>query len=351
MTTITITHRDADGTLIEGSRKGDGAYETLLGLRDNWRYFPSMRQIGLGQSRDKTVQQWKIDRAADALRAAGFDVTVNVDEGESRPFAEIEAERYERAEERADRFEGYAENASARSDAAYAGVRRIADGIPFGQPILVGHHSEGRARRDQERMHNGMRKSIAEADKADYLAGRAAAAESYREHREDVPRTLRRIEKLEADARGIQRALDGRLDYVSDGKGGHKLTLVKPGDDHREQLEHRADRLAGELAYWREHVAAREAEGVKVWSRADFAKGDFAHGRWGWAEVLRVNAKSVTIPWGSNAVHLPVVTRDNVTTAVGGPGWTEKVTYDDVRGRKSAAEMTAALAAAEGTGG
>jgi len=192
-----------------------------------------------------------------------------------------------------------------------------------------------------------MRKSIDEGKKADYHAERAAAAERYKDHREDVPRTLRRIEKLEAEARGVQRALDGRLDYVSDGNGGHKLALVKPGDSYREQLEHRADRLAGELAYWREHVAAREAEGVKVWSRADFAKGDFVHGRWGWAEVLRVNAKSVTIPWGSNAVHLPVVTRDNVTTAVGGPGWTDKVTYDDVRGRKSAEEMREILANAE----
>lgn len=208
MTTITITHRDAEGTLIRGSRKGDGVWEVLLGLRDNWRSFRSLGCLGLGQSRDKPVQQWKIDRAADALGAAGFDVEVKVENGEPRSFAEIEADRYERAEERADRYEGYADNAAARSDAAYARVKRIADGIPFGQPILVDHHSAGRARRDQERMHSGMRRSIDEAEKADYLAGRAAAAESYREHREDVPRTLRRIEKLEAEVRGVQRALD-----------------------------------------------------------------------------------------------------------------------------------------------
>lgn len=105
--TITITHSHADGTLIEGSRKGDGAYEVLLELRrqrlGNWRYFPGLRRIGLGQSRDKPAQQWRIDRAADALRAAGFDVDVEVSEGEPRSFAEAEAERYDRAGERADR--------------------------------------------------------------------------------------------------------------------------------------------------------------------------------------------------------------------------------------------------------
>jgi hypothetical protein len=32
--------------------------------------------------------------------------------------------------------------------------------IPFGQPILVGHHSEGRARRDQGRIESGMRAGV-----------------------------------------------------------------------------------------------------------------------------------------------------------------------------------------------
>ena len=102
--------------------------------------------------------------------------------------------------------------------------------------------------------------------------------------------------------------------------------------------------MNAQIAYWQQHVAA---SGAKVWGPGDFTKGDFVHGRWGWAEVLRVNAKSLTIPWGANAVHLAVVTRDNVKTALGTPGWTDKVTYDDVRGRKSADEMAAMLAETE----
>ncbi len=47
--------------------------------------------------------------------------------------------------------------------------------IPMGQPILVGHHSEGRHRRDLDRAHNQMRKSV-EADKrAAEMEERAAA--------------------------------------------------------------------------------------------------------------------------------------------------------------------------------
>ena len=66
----------------------------------------------------------------------------------------------DRAEERAERFETYSEKRLADAERAKAGVDRIADGIPLGQPILVGHHSERHARRDAEKIENGMRKAV-----------------------------------------------------------------------------------------------------------------------------------------------------------------------------------------------
>mgnify|MGYP000987921763 CR=1 FL=1 len=62
----------------------------------------------------------------------------------------------ERAEDRADRFDGYSERRSQEADAARARVKSISDGIPFGQPILVGHHSERRARKDAQRIGDGL---------------------------------------------------------------------------------------------------------------------------------------------------------------------------------------------------
>jgi len=152
---ITIRHTHADGTLIEGSRKGDGVYQVLKGMHDNWRYFPSIEQIGIGHSRDRLANTHKINRAAEALRAAGHEVTVEVDEGDRRSFAEAEQDRYDRADDRADRMAGYATNAAARSDAAYQGARQIMDSIPMGQPVLLGHHSQRRHERDLERIDRG----------------------------------------------------------------------------------------------------------------------------------------------------------------------------------------------------
>ena len=53
----------------------------------------------------------------------------------------------ERAEERAERFTDYREARTSDATAASKSVSAIADNIPVGQPILVGHHSERRALR------------------------------------------------------------------------------------------------------------------------------------------------------------------------------------------------------------
>ena len=66
----------------------------------------------------------------------------------------------ERAEERADRFVDYKDKRISDAERAHDAVSRIADNIPLGQPILIGHHSERHARKDAERIENGMRKTV-----------------------------------------------------------------------------------------------------------------------------------------------------------------------------------------------
>ena len=71
------------------------------------------------------------------------------------------------------RYEELAEKNRKASAARYKGVQDICDRIPFGQPILVGHHSEAHARADQKRIDTGMRASIDHQEKADYYANKA----------------------------------------------------------------------------------------------------------------------------------------------------------------------------------
>lgn len=50
--------------------------------------------------------------------------------------------RRERLERRAERRREWAESRDRKSAAAFESARKLTDGIPLGQPILVGHHSE-----------------------------------------------------------------------------------------------------------------------------------------------------------------------------------------------------------------
>ena len=345
MSEIKITHTHADGTLIEGSSKGDGVWETLKGLRDNWRYFRSLGQIGLGQSRDKAAMTHRINRAADALRAAGgHEVTVSIDESQRRTVAEIEADRAERAGARAEHYEERSERVGAQASADYARAREMGSVIPFGQPVMPDHHSYGRDMSYRRRMGRTYDRAFAAMDQAETLADRAKAAEATQAHRESIPATLRRIEKLEADLRRTERDIAGRMDWVDNGTGEYELKLVTPGPRYLAKLEVINADLEEKIAYWRGHVKAAEESGVKVWTRADFTKGDFVRTRGHWYEVERVNPKSLSVPDGTNTGQLTVVTRAEVCHAMGPSQWVRKVTYDDVTGRKSAEEMAAALA-------
>lgn len=81
----------------------------------------------------------------------------------------------QRQEARRERFEELAEKARRESAAAYDQSNRMASVIPFGQPILIGHHSEGRDRRYRERIARKMDQSCELQRKANYYEQKAAS--------------------------------------------------------------------------------------------------------------------------------------------------------------------------------
>jgi protein-L-isoaspartate O-methyltransferase len=107
----------------------------------------------------------------------------------------------ERQAERAERFEGYQENRARDADSAQKAVRQIADNIPFGQPILVGHHSERHARRDAAKIENGMRRAVKMWETASYWEERARGALRHAKYKERPDVRARRIKGIESDRR------------------------------------------------------------------------------------------------------------------------------------------------------
>jgi hypothetical protein len=108
------------------------------------------------------------------------------------------AARLERMRERAARLRSEA-------DARETSARERASHIPFGQPILIGHHSEKRHRRDIERIHQGFGKAHELTREAVALEQRADRSERVGAISSDDPDA---IEKLREKLVSVERDRD-----------------------------------------------------------------------------------------------------------------------------------------------
>ena len=111
----------------------------------------------------------------------------------------------ERRERRAARREEWAEGREAKAGREFAQVKQTADAIPLGQPILVGHHSEKRARRDQKKIRRGVRRGLDHQKMAKRHRSRAAGIRDqldrsiYSDDHDAAERLRERIAEREAE--------------------------------------------------------------------------------------------------------------------------------------------------------
>lgn len=282
---LTITHTAEDGTLIDGTARGDGSAEVLKANR--WRWSRNLGAWYIPRSRDAEPKTWIITPTAEQLRAAGFEVTVELDFSQ-RPAEEVEAARAERAAARAEALEAKAQRKAAQAvqaqERSEAAARRLP---PGGEPIKVGHHSETRHRNAIEKAHNALGKAVEADREAEQAAARAETAKRATDLRTSPHAVANRLEKLSAELRDVQRRIDGESTTV---------TAHAPATGaHLEHLEAQKAALEDHLAYWgkvrAEQVAAGEATD---YGAKDIAPGDRILYRSTWFTVARVNRKTVT---------------------------------------------------------
>ncbi len=116
---------------------------------------------------------------------------------EKDPELAARVERYEeKLEAKRERLENAAERAAKTADALREREAQIARCIPMGQPILVGHHSERRHRRDLKRMDQLTRKAIEAREVAATLERRAGNVGSGGISSDDPAAVLKLKEKL-----------------------------------------------------------------------------------------------------------------------------------------------------------
>lgn len=109
------------------------------------------------------------------------------------------ADYEERREARIERLREKAESLREEADAYLGRANKKADAIPFGQPILVGHYSEGRDRNYRAGIRRDFQKAFEAQAKAEYYEKKAKAAENNRAISSDCPWAVRLLkEKIAA---------------------------------------------------------------------------------------------------------------------------------------------------------
>jgi phospholipid N-methyltransferase len=270
----------------------------------------------------------------------------------------------ERAEERADRFETYSEHRAEDAERAREAVSAIADNIPLGQPILVGHHSEKHARRDAEKIQNGMRRAVDAFRQSGYWKQRAAGAIHAAKYKELPGVRARRIKGLEADQRkrekekaenvlwlklwSMPKKEGDRQDWdqrptASNVLGVSEYPSLYAVRTLEEVIAHALSHYPAMIEYcdrWLEHIAGRleyeramlaESGGTAA-DKTKPEKGGACRcwaSRGGWLYIFKVNRVSVTIEdnWGN-----------------GGHNFNRTMPLDKLAGVMSRAEVEAAKA-------
>jgi hypothetical protein len=131
----------------------------------------------------------------------------------------------ERREARIERLHEAAIKKANEAQACEKRAHAIADVIPLGQPILVGHHSESRHRGDIGRIHSLTGKSIEASQEAQDLARRADAAEENRAISSDDPEALDRLKVKLAEIE-VERAHSVTINRIIRAAKGDKSKAI-----------------------------------------------------------------------------------------------------------------------------
>lgn len=297
MAHIEITHTHTEGTLADGGAKGDGTGDLIKAA--GFRWGRSIQCWYMPHSRDRAPRLVLLDHLAEQLRAAGHTVTVTTD-NHVRDNATVRADQHERLEHRRNALEAKGEKLAAEAAALHRASDAMVEHIPMGQPVLPG--ARGRAHRNllDRSINTAIRGSQRQAD-ADQIPDRIAGSYRQEAHRERLDVTARRVQRLEAELRGIDR----RLARLSMHPEADSARLREQYAGEREVLE---ERIAGDQAV----LDQARAEGrYGRYSKGNVHTGDRVKIRGTWRTVARANAKTVSVTTGYS--------------------WTDKYGWEEIR--------------------
>ena len=101
----------------------------------------------------------------------------------------------ERRQEKLERYQELADKNLKKAEDEFDQAHKMAEVIPFGQPILVGHHSEKSDRNYRKRIDNKMRKAIETNDKSKYYDGKVSTMQANYAISQDDPEAIKKLKE------------------------------------------------------------------------------------------------------------------------------------------------------------
>ena len=168
-------------------------------------------------------------------------------------FMGVVMNEYEqKIEARKERYRALAEKSRARAKDLIERASNMASVIPFGQPILVGHHSEGRDRRYRARIGHTMSKGADLLKKADYYARRAVSVNDYAISADDpdaVEKLKERVEGLKSSQERMKAANAAIRKHRKAGPEAQRAALKAIGFTADQSVELLKPDFAGRLGF------------------------------------------------------------------------------------------------------
>lgn len=239
-------------------------------------------------SRAQLDNTWRTERVLTKLKTFIPDLTDAGTKGEKLTFAERIEVKQEKAERRAERFENYATKQEDLFNLKYEKAHNMASFIPFGQPILVGHHSERGDRNFRNKIHNTFGQAFEARDKAAYFEDRAETAKDTAEAKQyqDAGFLQRRIKEVQADINKVKGYLQG--------KGYHNLELGKISEKDKEHWNNRLAEHQEKMDFYTGKL--NELKETKIVWNKETLKGKtevFIKGRW--KGLVKCNPTTVAV--------------------------------------------------------
>jgi len=200
------------------------------------------------------------------------------------------------SKERSERLSNASERAGDRSQEAYERSNALVENIPFGQPVLIGHHSQRSHEKTLEKSRSAMDTSVKEGKLAEHLEYKAKSSARHQAYKEKPDVIARRIKRLKGEITTQNNNFAHEVQWIAwevkDGKysmeeGKAKVKASKASTDARIAL------IETEI---KENEEALQEAGGLIADKIVIEVGDVIMGRWqGRSKVIKINKRQGVI--------------------------------------------------------